>query len=290
MTIDIGGGEPLLVFGGPYSNLRAMQALVLEAERLGIEPQRVICTGDVVAYGAEPVETVALIRAWGCHVIKGNCEESLAERSGDCGCNFEEGSVCALLSKGWYPYADATIGDDERDWMNALPASLTFQFGGRTFRVVHGGCREIARWVFQSQDGVLDEEIALSGAEITIAGHAGLPFVARRDDGIWFNPGVIGMPANDGTPDGWYGIIAFDAATGGVTLSTHRLGYENVAAAASMRRAGHANEYARTLITGRWPSLDVLPAEERLATGREISPVSLIVGEREPTAVTAARS
>lgn len=34
-----------------------------------------------------------------------------------------------------------------------------------------------------------------------------------------------------------------------------------------MRRHGHANGYARTLITGLWPSLDVLPPAERAATG-----------------------
>lgn len=275
---DIEGDEPLLVFGGPYSNLRALEAMMREAQARGIAASHVICTGDVVAYGAEPRETVAVIRDWGCHVIKGNCEESLAARSGDCGCNFEDGSVCALLSKGWYPYADAMIGEDERAWMDALPEALTFRFAGRTFRVVHGGRREIARWVFASEADVIDEEIAHSGAEITIAGHAGLPFIARRAGGVWFNPGVIGMPANDGTPQGWYGIVSRDAASGGVQLSTHRLAYDHIAAAAAMRRAGHANEYARTLITGRWPSLDILPAAEQAATGKAIAPQSMTVG------------
>jgi hypothetical protein len=37
-----------------------------------------------------------------------------------------------------------------------------------------------------------------------------------------------------------------------------------------MRRWAHANGYARTLVTGLWPSLDVLPAAERAATGRRI--------------------
>lgn len=275
---DMEGDGPLLVFGGPYSNLRAQEAMVREAEARGIAAAHVICTGDVVAYGAEPRETVALIRDWGCQVIKGNCEESLATRSGDCGCNFEEGSVCALLSKGWYPYAEAMIGEDERAWMDGLPLTIGFRFAGLTFRVVHGGCREIARWVFASEPDVIDEEIMASGADITIAGHAGLPFIARRRGGVWFNPGVIGMPANDATPQVWYGIITRDAATGGVQLSTHRLAYDHVAAAAAMRRAGHANEYARTLITGRWPSLDILPAAERAATGNAIAPMSMTVG------------
>lgn len=68
------------------------------AEQLAIPPQQVICTGDLVAYCAHPQETVELIRDWGIHIVRGNCEESLASGALDCGCGFEEGSVCSTLS------------------------------------------------------------------------------------------------------------------------------------------------------------------------------------------------
>jgi hypothetical protein len=58
---------PLLVFGGPYSNVRAVTALRAQSALLGIDATHTICTGDVVAYCAEPEETVAAIREWGCH-------------------------------------------------------------------------------------------------------------------------------------------------------------------------------------------------------------------------------
>jgi hypothetical protein len=86
--------------------------------------------------------------------------------------------------------------------------------------------------------------------------------------GAWFNPGVIGMPANDGTPDVWYGLVRDEGD--GIALSTHRLAYDHHGAAAVMRRYGHANGYARTLVTGVWPSLDVFPPPERTATGRKL--------------------
>jgi hypothetical protein len=85
---------------------------------------------------------------------------------------------------------------------------------------------------------------------------------------VWFNPGVIGMPANDGTADVWYGLVR--EVDGDLVLSTHRLAYDHHAAAAAMRRSGHANGYARTLITGLWPSLDILPPAEREATGKRL--------------------
>src|SRR5262245_44817533 len=82
---------PLLVFGGPYSNLRALAALRERADALGIPAAQTICTGDVVAYCAEPQETTAAVREWGCHVVAGNCEEQLAAGAEDCACGFEPG-------------------------------------------------------------------------------------------------------------------------------------------------------------------------------------------------------
>ena len=124
------GNEPLLVFGGPYSNLGATRAMQVAANGLGIPPERVICTGDVVAYCAEPEQTVALIRDWGIRVIAGNCEQQLAAGGADCGCGFAEGSACDLLAKGWYPFASARISDSSRNWMKLLPDTLRFTYAG----------------------------------------------------------------------------------------------------------------------------------------------------------------
>ena len=45
---------PLLVFGGPYSNRHATEAVLAEAARLGIAPTRIICTGDLSPTRASP--------------------------------------------------------------------------------------------------------------------------------------------------------------------------------------------------------------------------------------------
>jgi predicted phosphodiesterase len=282
-VITLDTTKPLLVFGGPYSNLQATQALRGCAEALTIPAGNVICTGDVVAYCAAPEETAQLIAEWGCHVIQGNCEQQLAVAAEDCACNFENGTECAALAKGWYPYANARMSDDMRAWMGGLPETLHFTYAGRTFGVVHGGTAVVNRWVFQSERDVLAEEVALSGADITIAGHSGIPYIARVGGRVWFNPGVIGMPANDGTADVWYGLIR--ESDGELILSTHRLSYDHHSAAAAMRRSGHANGYARTLITGLWPSLDILPATEREAMGKRIRPRTMRI-----VAGTAAKS
>ncbi len=269
------GSGPILCFGGPYSNLQATQAMRKEAERLGIPPERSICTGDVVAYCANPNETCREIRAWGCHVIKGNCEEQLAQRADDCGCGFGDGTACDLLSAKWYAFANANLSVGHRQWMADLPGHLEFEIAGRTARVIHGGVSETSKFIFASApSSQLTAELYDADADIIIAGHCGIPFTRRVGRRVWFNSGVIGMPANDGTMEGWYGIIDIEAG-GILSFSTRRLPYCAPAAQTSLLETGTADPYAETLTTGLWPSLDVLPANEREQTGEPLPETTL---------------
>ena len=113
--------DPLMVFGGPYSNLEAAQALVAEAARLGIAAERIVCTGDVVAYGADAAATLALVRRSVGHVVQGNCEQGLAAAAADCGCGFPAGSACERLSAAWFAHASRELDGDARAWMATLP-------------------------------------------------------------------------------------------------------------------------------------------------------------------------
>jgi predicted phosphodiesterase len=275
---------PLLVFGGPYSNLAATLALREVADRLDIPPRRVICTGDIVAYCAEPEETVNLIREWDVHVVMGNCEESLASRALDCGCGFETGSVCSALSEKWFRYADNHISDDNRLWMGALPDSLAFQLGPRRFSVVHGGVERINRFLFAStptaekvaEMSLLDEDI-----DGLITGHCGIPFGEVVEGKTWLNAGVIGLPANDGASNGWYLLIESigDQLQGPDTqlqAQWHRLSYAVEQTRQTMLDAGLSGGYADTIISGFWPSEDVLPAQEKSNRGIDLELLPLI--------------
>lgn len=256
---------PVLVFGGCYSNREATEALFRAAARHGIPPERMICTGDIVAYGADPQACVDRLRAAGVQVVMGNCEEQIAADAGDCGCGFAPGSECDRLSQSWYAYARARLDDGARRWMTGLPRRLDLVLGGRRFAVVHGAPSRINRFIFASTpDAILAEEISATGADGVIAGHSGLPFTRGVGAHLWHNAGAIGLPANDGTPRGWYSILTPIAE--GVRIDLHPLAYDFHAAAAAMRRAGLPEEYALALEDGLWPNLDILPLAERAAT------------------------
>ena len=154
---------PVVIFGGPYSNLEATRAFLNEAARLEIPPTRVLCTGDVVAYGADAAATAALVRYSGCHVVTGNCEENLAAGAADCGCGFEEGSACDRLSAAWFAHAMAQLSADARAWMASLPRAGRPGNGGYRFAVVHGGVDQINQFIFASTDAASETARARQG-------------------------------------------------------------------------------------------------------------------------------
>jgi predicted phosphodiesterase len=275
-VMELAADGPLLVFGGPYSNLQATQAILAEAARRGIPSQRVICTGDVVAYGADAAACCDLIMASGIWVIAGNCEENLAAGALDCGCGFEEGTACDLLSRAWYVHANRQVTAAHRAWMAGLPYRLIIRLpDGRSLAVLHGGAHDISRFIFASAEHKdLADEIAATGCDGVIAGHCGIPFARQVGPGVWINAGAIGMPADDGTPRIWFAVLTPDKA--GLSVETLPLQYDHAAAAAAMRAAGLPEGYAAALGSGIWPSCDVLPPAERARRGQKLPPVGLV--------------
>ncbi|MEM8654605.1 MAG: metallophosphoesterase family protein [Pseudomonadota bacterium] len=253
---------PVLIFGGPYSNLQATQAVLHEAD---IRGALALCTGDVVAYCARPVDTIATVRAAGCPVVAGNCEKQLAASAPDCGCGFEVGSTCDLLSAGWYAFADARVKAADRHWMAALPDVVTFQHEGARYGVIHGGVSDVARFLWstslasalEAEWDALEQDVG--AVDHVLAGHSGIPFQRPLRRGTWINAGVVGMPPHHGSPDTAFAVLE----DGRVTL--HRLKYDFTGAVRDMRNAGLTHGYERALECGYWPSEDVLPPDLRLS-------------------------
>jgi hypothetical protein len=262
---------PLFVIGGPYGNYDATLAALDEAARRGVHD--ILCTGDLVAYCADAAETVTLLRASGAAIVAGNVEQQLAAEADDCGCGFEEGSACDALSARWWQYALKSIDPGTRAWMGTLPTRIDVQWHHTRFSAIHGGAREVSKFVFGSdKDEVFATELDLLGTDGVIAGHCGLPFVRELYDGrVWVNAGAVGMPANDGTPRVWCAQLT--PRGGGIEIETIALDYDPRPAAKRMRAAGLPDAYADALVSGLWPSLDILPPAERAATGYPISPV-----------------
>lgn len=256
---------PILVFGGPYSNLQATEAVLDKAKELKIPFSNVICTGDITAYCGSPQETTELLKNSGTHIIQGNCDESLAQDNDDCDCGFDNNTACELLAVKWFQFSKDNTDTGLKNWMGTLPHRLEFTFGSRKFHVLHGSNSSINEFIFEStSDDHKLSEINQTNADVIIGGHNGIHFTSVIDNKMWHNAGVIGMPANDGTSRTWYSIISEDNDR---IIFEHKFLEYDYKSAAKIMIQNNLHEYAETIQRGLWPSLDVLPKEERAKTG-----------------------
>lgn len=256
----------LLLFGGVYSNLQALEALVSIAEAEGIAPENCICTGDITGYCAQPEETVHLFQKWGALSIAGNVELQLANDSEDCGCDFKAGGRCDGFSKLWFPYTKGHLSKESLQWVSEIPENISFDYGGKKVTVVHGNYTNTSEFIFASNaDQSKQNCFAETKSDVIIAGHCGLPFHQSIKGKLWLNPGVIGMPANDGTTRVWYMIL--ETKKGKIKYTHRSFEYDYTTAQQLMYKNHLPEEYADTLASGIWDNMEILPEIEKMGQG-----------------------
>ena len=251
----------ILLFGGVYSNLQALEKLKHISEELKIVPENCICTGDIIGYCAQPEETIQLFKLWGARSIVGNVEIQLRDNEADCGCDFREGSRCDGFSQLWYPFAQSKLTKNSIDFIATFPDHITFNFGGNINTVVHGSYNNVSEFIFKSTPWNLKEaSFNDTKSDVIIAGHCGLPFKDEKNKKQWINPGVIGMPANDGEPHVWYAVL--EEINGKMIATHYTMNYNHQLTSQLMKNGLLPEEYARTIVTGIWDNTEILPAVE----------------------------
>ena len=267
---DLGEKEgKLLFFGGVYSNLQALTALKNWADGNGFLRENIFCAGDIPGYCAQPVECIELIRKWNIYSIAGNVELQVRNNQKDCGCDFISEGRCDLFSKNWYSYIQSKIDPSSKQWLQTLPHHIQFTYGKNKITIVHGSWFNTAEFIFNSTPWILKQKnLNASNSNIIIGGHCGLPFVNHEQHFTWLNPGVIGMPANDGTNKVWFATA--EIKNNLFHSQFHSLEYDFAAAKKLMIENNLPLSYAETLATGIWDNCEILPEEETRLQGKEI--------------------
>lgn len=260
----------ILLFGGVYSNLQALEAIQEMAKTENIAPENCICTGDSIGYCAQPEETLQAIKKWKIHSIAGNVEIQLNENAEDCGCDFSKGSRCDGFSQLWYPYAKSQLSNNSLDFIKTLPEFIQFEFVNKIFTVVHGSYFNTSEFIFKStpwQNKL--PNFKATNSDVIIAGHCGLPFTDSNEELLWLNPGVIGMPANNGNTAVWYMILEEKEEM--LTFEHKKLSYNHILAGELMLKHSLPKEYAKTIVTGIWDNTEILPETEAKQQGKKIA-------------------
>ncbi len=254
----------IAVCGGPYANPYAVRAFIADAQRRGCE--RLFCLGDLGGFGAEMNALWPLLQQADVECIAGNYDVALARGDSDCGCGYRDARDNEFAQM-IYDHTRAHTDPDFAAWMGTLPTERRLRIEDCELHLVHGSTVALNDFWWESlPEAEHQARVALSGADVVLCTHSGLPWQRRIGETLVVNVGVLGKPANDGTRNVWYAVL--DIQDGAVSAELVALDYDWQAQAASMTAAGLPRPFVETIETGWWTTcLEVLPPRER-STGR----------------------
>lgn len=256
----------IAVFGGVYNNHRALEALIEDAGRRGAEA--IFCLGDLGGFGPHPYRVFPLLAGSGVRVVQGNYDHSIGHDLDDCACGYTDprDNHFARVS---YDYTRLNTPQEWKPWLRSLPPRRRLALGGLRVLLCHGSPRRTNEFLWDSTTSThfLHRFATNFGADVIVASHTGLPWTRFLEGGPgppgwWVNAGVIGRPANDGSPSVRYALLGAEA--GVLQVELLRLDYDHEGLAREMESEGIPSEFVETIRTGWWTTcLEVLPQKER---------------------------
>ncbi len=255
----------LALFGGLYSNVRALAAVLADARTWGAG--RAFCLGDCGGFGPHPDRAIEALRAAQVPTLQGNYDDAVGHERADCACGYADPRDRRYAQLA-FDYTVARTSAAHKAWLRALPGALRLEAAGRRLLLCHGSPRRVNEFLWESScsDAFLEWLCASHDADLVLCTHTGLHWHRALPSGRHVvNVGALGRPANDGRPGAWYARLELD---GEVRVGFRRVDYDHEAVAREMEEEGLPPEFTETIRTGWWTTcLENLPGPER-ARGR----------------------
>lgn len=224
-----------------HANLEALQACLAHARERGA--RRFAFLGDLVGYGADPAAVLDIVaeHAWrGAVVVKGNHDEAISGSTQ----YLNEAAAAAIA------WSRTVLSPAHRAFLEGL--ALCVREANVCF--VHASAVAPGRWEYVDSAGAAERSARAAGTAYTFSGHVHHQMLFGEDArgrmvGFEPRPGVVipvraqrawlalvgsvGQP-RDGNPAAAYAIADLES----MSLTFHRVAYDNQAAARKIRAAG----------------------------------------------------
>lgn len=254
--------ERIALFGGVYSNYLALEKVIVDARRRGIDG--IYCLGDLGAFGPHPNRVFPILQQNEIPVVQGNYDNSIGNDLNDCQCGYTDprDNYFAKLS---YDYTYRNTGNDFKKWMKDLPAEIRFNFGKYRILLCHGSPRKMNEFLWESTTPThfLEKLCRDYHADIICATHTGIHWKRKLLNNRYFvNVGALGRPENDGNTHVGYSLL--ELQNGRLNIQYIPIEYDYRRLAKEMQEEKLPEEFMKTILTGWWTTcLEILPGKER---------------------------
>jgi putative phosphoesterase len=159
-----------------HADIRALEGALQWIDRLGAD--EILCAGDLVGYGVQPDEVVALVRARSISCVRGNHDRWALELK----------KVIGL--RGWKP---ADLTHETWEFLSSLPEHRAVEVGGRKIAVFHGSPTSDLDFVtpYKPLPASVETFWESSDADLIVLGHTHIPMIHRHARGTILNPGSV---------------------------------------------------------------------------------------------------
>lgn len=219
----------------------------------GLSAKERYCLGDLVGYATFPNEVIEVIRSQQIPCIMGNYDLGVGNNSDDCGCAYKD-AISEALGKHSIAWSNQYTSEQNKGYLRALPAQLSFRLGDLKVALVHGSPRRVNEYLYEDRpDASLERLLDMVEADVMVCGHTHIPYHRVLPSGRHVvNEGSVGKP-KDGDARACYVIMKGEGKE--LSVEFIRVAYD-VERAASAIEATHApwkmpHEYAAMLRAGK---------------------------------------
>lgn len=242
--------ERLAIFSDVHGNLPALDAVLEDILKSGVEA--VYCLGDLVGYGPDPAGVIHRIRSLGIPTIRGNYDDGVGNRRGECGC-YHATKQAAEDGAASYAFTDAALDDVDHEWLAALPDEFRLEINGLRALLVHGSPRKINEYLLTDRpDRQLARLADEAQADVVCVGHVHIPYhrVVEASEGRlvhYVSSGSVGKP-KDGDPRACWIELRIGSERE-LEYQAHRVEYDVESVARRMLYMGLPERLAQALRT-----------------------------------------
>lgn len=223
----------VVIIADVHSNLPALRAVSARIEELN--PNLVLCAGDIVGYGASPNECCSIVKDISDLAVYGNHE--LAALTGDVIWMNPQAARAAIWTK-------RMLSESSRRYLSQLGLEGRTSCDQRLLAVYHGSVDSALEYVFeeQAEEGLLERALC----DILVLGHTHVPYIRKFARGLIVNPGSVGQP-RDGDPRASFAVLDTQKLEGTI----QRVVYDTYQAWEDVIEAGLPEFLAERLLMGR---------------------------------------
>jgi putative phosphoesterase len=254
-----------------HGNLTALEAVLADVG--ASEADDTYCLGDLVGYGPDPVGVIDRVRSLGIPTVRGNYDEGVGLRRGECGCYYAN-EQARLDGAASYAFTEALVDDERAWWLAGLPRRIQFWEQGARVLLTHGSPRKINEYLmFDRSDSQLARLAEEAGADVVAVGHTHAPYhrhmAGETNPAIhYINAGSVGRPKDGDWHANWTELLIGDeaevtaaapedlsagpagqGAAPWVAAVVHRVVYDVASVQAAVRAAGLPERLAAALCT-----------------------------------------